>query len=100
MQSIVNMPNVNTFTLNVANATNAENSTNSAIDNAFQIGYNVGKMLVNGGGLQVGMLLTGTYIFGVAYVLLGTTSAIFLVPMVILYMFMLSRTLIAYIRGV
>lgn len=94
---ILDMPNVNSVALNIANATDAENDTLSAIDNAFQVGYNVAKIYV-GSGVDVAMLLTGTYIFNLIY-WVGVPS-IFIVPMVVIYCFMLGRTLIAYIRGV
>lgn len=94
---ILDMPNVNSVALNIANATDAENSTLSAIDNAFQVGYNVAKIYV-GSGVDIAMLLTGTYIFNLVY-WVGVPT-IFIVPMVVIYMFMLGRTLIAYIRGV
>lgn len=88
--SITDIDNLNTVTTNIANATDAENSTLDAITNAFQLGYNVGKDLL--------LLLTGTYIFNVLY-LLGV-PAIIIVGMVIIYVLLLGRTLIALIRGV
>lgn len=88
--SITDIDNLNTVTTNIANATDAENSTLDAITNAFQLGYNVGKDLL--------LLLTGTYIFNVLY-LLGV-PAIIIVGMVIIYILLLGRTLIALIRGV
>ena len=88
--SIVDQDALNDVTTNIANATDAENSTLDAITNAFQLGYNVGKDLV--------LLMTGTYIFNVLY-LLGV-PAIIIVGMVIIYVLLLGRTLIAYIRGV
>ena len=90
LSDIVDMDAINEVTTNIANATSSENSTLSAIDNAFQLGYNVGKDLL--------MLLTGTYIFNVLY-LFGIPT-IFIVPMVIVYVFLLGRQLIALIRGV
>ena len=87
---ILDMDEVNSVTANIANATDAENSTLDAIENAFQLGYNVGKDLL--------LLLTGTYIFNILYFM--GVPAIFIVPMVVIYVFMLGRTLIAYIRGV
>ena len=88
--SIVDQDALNDVTTNIANATDAENSTLDAITNAFQLGYNVGKDLV--------LLMTGTYIFNILY-LLGV-PAIIIVGMVIIYVLLLGRTLIAYIRGV
>lgn len=86
----LNMANINSITTNIANATNAENSTLGAVENAFRIGFNVGKDLL--------MLLTGTYVFNILY-LVGV-PIVFIVPMVIVYVFLLGRQLIALIRGV
>lgn len=90
IDDIIQISNVNTITTNIANATDAENSTLDAVENAFQIGFNVGTDLI--------LLMTGTYIFNLLY-LMGI-PAIFIVPMVAIYVFMLGRALIAYIRGV
>lgn len=87
---ILHMENVNAVASNIANATDAENSTLDAIENSFQLGYNVGKELL--------MLLTGVYIFNILD--WAGVPDIFLAPMIIIYLFMLGRTLIAYIRGV
>lgn len=94
---IIDQENINAVSVNIANATQAENSTLSAIDNAFQVGYNVAKIYV-GAGVDVAMLLTGTYIFNLVFWV--GVPAIFIVPMAVVYCFMLGRTLIAYIRGV
>ena len=94
---IIDQENINAVSVNIANATQAENTTLSAIDNAFQVGYNVAKIYV-GAGTDVAMLLTGTYIFNLVYWV--GVPAIFIVPMVVIYVFMLGRTLIAYVRGV
>jgi len=83
---------LNTVTANIANATDAQNSSLAAIENAFQVGFNVGVELVT--------ILTGTYIFNVVYFFLGPDSAIIIAGLVILYAFLVGRTLIALIRGV
>lgn len=96
---ILNMANLNAATANIQNATDAENATLSSIDNAFQIGYNVAKILI-GNPLDVATLLTGTYVFNFIYLLGGPATLIIIVPMVAVYAIMLGRTLIAYVRGV
>lgn len=90
IDDVIKMDNVNTATANIVNATDAENSTLAAVENAFQIGFNVGKDII--------VLITGTYVFNLLY-LMGVPP-IFIVPMVVLYALMVGRTLIAYIRGV
>lgn len=90
IDDVIQMEEVNTATINIVNATDAENSTLDAVENAFQIGFNVGKDII--------LLITGTYVFNLLY-LMGIPS-IFIVPMVVLYALMVGRTLIAYIRGV
>ena len=90
IDDIIQMNTVNTVTTNIANATDAENSTLDAVENAFQIGFNVGKDII--------LLMTGTYIFNLLY-LMGV-PAIFVVPMVVIYVLLLGRALIAYVRGV
>ena len=96
---ILDMANLNAATANIQNATDAENATLSSIDNAFQIGYNVAKILI-GNPLDVATLLTGTYIFNFIYLMGGPATLIIIVPMVAVYAIMLGRTLIAYVRGV
>lgn len=81
---------INSITSNIANATDAENSTLDSITNAFQLGYNVGKELL--------LLLTGTYIFNIMY--LFGIPVIVIAGFIALYLFAVGRTLIAYIRGV
>ena len=87
---IIDTNSINAVTANIANATDAENSTLDSIVNAFQLGYNVGKELL--------LLLTGTYIFNIMY-FFGIPPVI-IAGFVALYIFCVGRTLIAYIRGV
>lgn len=87
---ILDTDTINTVTGNIANATDAENSTLDAVLNAFQLGYNVGKELL--------LLLTGTYIFNIMFFF--DIPVIIIAGFVALYMFCVGRTLIAYIRGV
>ena len=81
---------LNSITANIANSTDAENSTLDAIVNAFQIGFNVSKDLL--------LLLTGTYIFNVMYFF--GIPVIVIAGFVALYLFCVGRTVIAYVRGV
>lgn len=87
---IINTGNINSITENIANATDAENSTLDSIVNAFQLGYNIG--------IEFAELLTGTYIFNLMY-FFGIPPLI-IAGFVALYLFCVGRTLIAYIRGV
>lgn len=87
--AFINIENINEITANIAGSQSQENSTLSPVDNAFAVGYYVGWQLIT--------LLTGTYIFNVLF-LLGV-PAIAIAPMVIIYVFLLGRALIAYIRG-
>lgn len=87
---IIDTDNINDITTNIANATDAENSTLDAIVNAFQLGYNVG--------IEFALLLTGTYIFNI--MLFFGIPTIIIAGFVALYLFCVGRTLIAYIRGV
>lgn len=87
---IIDTDNINAITANIANATDAENSTLDAIVNAFQLGYNIG--------IEFALLLTGTYIFNI--MLFFDIPVIVIAGFVALYLFCVGRTLIAYIRGV
>lgn len=80
---------INQITSNIVNSRSQENSTLGPVDNAFGVGYYVGWQLIQ--------LLSGTYIFTILY-LLGV-PALALTPFVIIYVILLGRTLIAYIRG-
>lgn len=88
--AIIDTDNINAITANIANATDAENSTLDAIVNAFQLGYNVG--------IEFALLLTGTYIFNIMYFF--DIPILIIAGFVALYLFCVGRTLIAYIRGV
>jgi len=90
--TFIDQNQLNAVTTNIANATDAQNSTLAAVENAFQVGFNVGVELVT--------ILTGTYIFNVVYFFLGPDSAIIIAGLVILYALLVGRALIALIRGV
>lgn len=90
--TFIDQNQLNAVTTNIANATDAQNSTLAAVENAFQVGFNVGVELVT--------ILTGTYIFNVVYFFLGPDSTIIIAGLVILYALLVGRALIALIRGV
>ena len=86
---IVDINNINEVTSNVVNAQSQENSTLGPVDNAFGIGYYAGWQLFQ--------LLTGTYIFNL--ISLFGVPALYIAPIVIIYVFMIGIWLIAKIRG-
>lgn len=86
---LLNTDTINTLTGDIVSANNTRNDTLSAIENAYNIGFNVGWDIIT--------LLTGTYIFGVLY-LMGV-PVIMIAGMVAVYAFFLARTIIALIRG-
>ena len=81
----VDMPAVNTATSNIV-GTNSTSVTSNPVTAAAGIAW------------EIIQLMSGTYIFGVL-VMLGVPSII-VAGMTILYVFMLARTIIAYIRGI
>lgn len=87
----INQSYLNTVTRNIVTANFTENTTafNKVIDSTIAAAY-VGWELVT--------LMTGTYVFNLLY-LLGVPP-IYIAGMVILYVFLLGRTVIGYIRGI
>lgn len=85
----INTNNINTLTTTIQNAQDQENSTLGPVDNAFGIGYFIGWELFQ--------LLTGTYIFNI--ITFFGVDAIYVAPIVVVYVFMLGIWLIAKIRG-
>ena len=88
----INQDTVNDVTSNIANINNTRNSTLDAVTQSFELGLNIGFELIT--------LITGTYIFNLLYLLLGTGSEIFIAGFVAIYAILLGRALIAYLRGV
>ena|SRR3990172_8444096 len=90
INNITNMTTLNTVTSNIANG----NYDLTDVATAF---IAAGSVVV-----QLLILLTGTYIFQVVFFMAGAsnTVAIFLGGMTIIYVILLARSLIAYIRGV
>lgn len=88
--ALIDMNELNTITGDFANAESQSNSTLAPIENAFNIGLNVGWEILT--------LLTGTYIFNFIYFM--GVPWYFVAGMAIVYFMMLGRTIIAYIRGV
>lgn len=95
---IIDTDNINAITADIANATDAENSTLDAIVNAFQVGYNVAKLYISTAAGETAGLLTGTYVFNLMYFF--GIPPIIIAGFVALYLFCVGRTLIAYVRGV
>lgn len=87
----INESYLNTVTTNIVTANFTENTTafNRVIDSTIAAAY-VGWELVT--------LMTGTYVFNLLY-LVGVPP-IYIAGMVILYVFLLGRTIIGYIRGI
>lgn len=81
----IDMPAVNTATSGIV-GTNSTSVVNNPVSAAAGIAW------------EIIQLMSGTYIFGVL-VMLGVPSII-VAGMTILYVFMLARTIIAYIRGI
>jgi hypothetical protein len=88
----INQDTVNDVTNNIANINTTRNSTLDAVTQSFELGLNIGFELIQ--------LLTGTYIFNLLYLLLGTGSELFIAGLVTIYAILLGRALIAYLRGV
>lgn len=86
----LNMSSVNEITSEVADAESLSNSTLDAVEDAFNVGIQIGFL-----GLQI---MTGTFIFNLLY-LLGI-PAIVIAGMVVIYAFLLVDAIIARIRGI
>jgi len=87
----INETYLNTVSTNIITANFTQNTTayDRVIDSTIAAAY-VGWELVQ--------LMTGTYIFNLLFVL--GVPPIFIAGMVILYVFLLGRTIIGYIRGI
>ena len=83
---------LNTVTTNIANVNTTRNSTLDAVTQSFELGLNIGFELLT--------LLTGTYMFNLLYLLLGTDSILFIAGLIAVYVILLGRAIIAYLRGV
>ena len=88
--SIINVTNVNQITGEIADAQSQSNSTLDAVENAFNLGLNIGFLALQ--------ILTGTYILNIMY--LFGIPAIFIAGMVVIYAFLLVDAIIARIRGI
>ena len=84
---IIQIGNINTMTLQVNSTVgNFSGITLDPILNAASIAWSLFQ------------LLTGTYVFNILY--LFGVPPVFIVPIGIIYMIMLARTVIALIRGI
>ena len=88
----LNQDTINDVTNSIANVNTTRNSTLDAVTQSFELGLTIGFELIT--------LLTGTYIFNLLYLLLGTGSELFIAGLVGIYAILLGRALIAYLRGV
>lgn len=82
---------LNEISVQIFSANATTNSTITGIERAFTVGYSVGWDLIT--------LLSGTYIFNFIYAMLGPASLIFITPIVALYVFLLARAIMSYIRN-
>ena len=87
MTDIIRISNINTMSLQVANSTS--NQTGLSLDPIFYAASIAWSLF---------QLLTGTYVFNILY--LFGVPPVFIVPIGVIYMVMLARTVIALIRGI
>ena len=85
LSAMINMDALNARTLNVVNTNQTTITTDPIIAAA-------------GIALQIFLLLTGTYVFNI--MILFGVPLIFVSAFVILYLIMVTRTFIAYLRGI
>ena|SRR3990167_1378197 len=85
LSSMINMDELNVRTLNIANTNQTDITTDPIIAAA-------------GVALQIFLLLTGTHVFNI--MILFGVPLVFVSGLVILYLIMLGRTLIALLRGI
>ena len=85
LSSMINMDELNARTLNVVNTNQTTITTDPVIAAA-------------GMALQVFLLLTGTHVFNI--MILFGVPLVFVSAFVILYLIMVIRTVVAYLRGI
>ena len=88
--SFINQDSLNDITLAIADVNSTRNNTLDAVTQSFELGLTIGFELLT--------LLTGTYIFN--FLLLMGVPSIMIAGMVIIYVILLGRAIIAYLRGV
>ena len=81
---------INQVTLAIADINSTRNNTLDAVTQSFELGLNLGFELLT--------LMTGTYIFYILYQL-GVPIPM-LAGMIAIYVILLGRAIIAYLRGV
>lgn len=81
--------NINTISTTVVNVNATTSNTFTGIERAFQLGMTVG--------LELFELLTGTYIFNLLTIL--GVPAIAILPLVVLYVFLMIRAAMSYFRN-
>lgn len=87
--NIIDMDNLNAITSNIVNANATQSGILQGIELAFQVGYYVAWELL--------LILTGTYIFN--FLALMGVPGIVIGPLIILYVLLLGRAIVGYIRG-
>lgn len=81
--------NLNTISTSVVNVNATTSNTFTGIERAFQLGMTVG--------LELFELLTGTYIFNLLQVI--GVPVIAILPLVVLYVFLMIRAAMSYFRN-
>ena len=85
----INTGTINSISLDVVNVNATTPNTFTGIERAFQLGMTVG--------LDLFTLMTGTYIFNLLQVL--GVPAIAILPLVVLYVFLMIRAAMSYFRN-
>ena len=87
----INTDTLNSISTDIINANSTTSAIITGIERAFTVGFKVGWDLIT--------LLTGTYIFNFLYVLLGPVSLLLAAPIVTIYVFLLGRAIMSYVRN-
>ena len=85
----INTGTINSISVDVVNVNATTPNTFTGIERAFQLGMTVG--------LDLFTLMTGTYIFNLLQVI--GLPAIFILPIVVLYVFLMIRAAMSYFRN-
>lgn len=89
LQDIIQISNINTA------ATSVNNTATNQTGLLSSVNLLVGAATI---AVTIFQLLTGTYVFNILY--LFGIPAVFIVPISVIYMILLARTVIALIRGI
>lgn len=88
--SFIHQDTLNEVTSAIANVNSTRNNTLDSVTQSFELGLTIG--------FELFLLLTGIYIFD--FLILMGVPVIFVGPMIMLYLILLGRAIIAYLRGV